>query len=303
MVTRRSRMHRTPTGKSLTITPRDIEIFRCLASYRYLRSTYLHAFVGGDSETRFKERLGDLFHEGFIDRPGKQWEYADARHAPAVYEAGKRGTLALEQSKAGQAESRTFLARTAHRQFAHSLAICESIASVELAARSATGLRFIPWGEILGRAPETTRESSVPFKFPAAEGISIVPDGIFGLEYRLGDKTGYRFFALEIDRGTMPLSRTSGGQTSYLAKLSGYRSLIREGLHKARLGVSKLFVLTITSGERRLREMIAHCDHSCAQEPLFLFKAVETESALRAPLPELLLAPWERAGWPALTIS
>ena len=64
----------------IALTPRDIAIFQLLGNYRYLRSTYLHAFVGGASQTRFKERLGDLFHEGFIDRPEKQWELANARH-------------------------------------------------------------------------------------------------------------------------------------------------------------------------------------------------------------------------------
>ena len=53
-------MRRTPLGKRLALTARDIEIFRRLAQYRYLPSTYLHVFAGGASETRFKERLGDL---------------------------------------------------------------------------------------------------------------------------------------------------------------------------------------------------------------------------------------------------
>src|ERR1700683_3784385 len=80
MLERRSRMHRTRTGKRIELTSRDIEIFRLLARYRYLSSTYIHAVVGGASETRFKERLGDLFHEGYIDRPERQWELAGCRH-------------------------------------------------------------------------------------------------------------------------------------------------------------------------------------------------------------------------------
>src|SRR5580692_9118008 len=75
MLQRRSRMRRTRTGRRIELTPRDIEIFRVLARYRYLPSTYIYAFVGGASETRFKERLGDLFHEGYLDRPGRQWDF------------------------------------------------------------------------------------------------------------------------------------------------------------------------------------------------------------------------------------
>src|SRR6266481_4369983 len=92
---RRSRMQRTRTGKRIELTTRDVEIFKLLCKYRYLRSTYIHAFVGGASETRFKERLGNLFHEGYLDRPTQQWDFANARHIPVVHESGRAGIQAL----------------------------------------------------------------------------------------------------------------------------------------------------------------------------------------------------------------
>src|SRR5271156_6662459 len=109
MASRRSRMRRTRTGKSLALTPRDLALFRLLANYRYLRSTYLHAFAGGLSETRFKERLGDLFHEGFLDRPEQQWMFVDARSTPVVYEIGERARAALAERYSRAAARRTFL--------------------------------------------------------------------------------------------------------------------------------------------------------------------------------------------------
>ena len=81
-------MKRTSTGKRIELTERDLAIFALLERYRYLRSTFIHAFAGGASETRFKERLGDLYHEGgYLDRPKAQWQFADARYMPVVYEA------------------------------------------------------------------------------------------------------------------------------------------------------------------------------------------------------------------------
>src|SRR5471032_3223184 len=106
--TRRSMMRRTRAGKRIELTPRDLEIFRLLERYRYLRSTYIHAFVGGASETRFKERLGDLFHEGFLDRPGQQWDYADARCMPTIYESGVGAVRALRQAGITINDTRTF---------------------------------------------------------------------------------------------------------------------------------------------------------------------------------------------------
>ncbi|MDX1486508.1 MAG: hypothetical protein R3229_18700, partial [Alphaproteobacteria bacterium] len=50
---RRPRRTRKPTGKRLGLTRRDLEIFHVLSRYRFLRSTYLYALVGGKSRKRF----------------------------------------------------------------------------------------------------------------------------------------------------------------------------------------------------------------------------------------------------------
>jgi hypothetical protein len=294
-------MRRTRTGKRLALTERDLAIFRTLARYRYLRSTYLHAFVGGASETRFKERLGDLFHEGFIDRPEKQWEFANARYQPAVYEIGNGAKRVLDEHGGRGSDPRTFLAATAHRQFAHSVLICEALASIELATVANPDLRFIPWPEILSRAPDGTKSLAVPFRIPTSID-ALIPDGFFGLEYRgEGGRKAYRFFALEIDRGTMPIARSDGRQTSYLGKLAAYREIIERRVYRSHLAVPNLFVLTITSGTRRLAEIVRRFgEHE--PNPLFLFKSVE-EHTLMMPAPSLLADPWQRAGSPPLAIA
>src|SRR5580704_13569603 len=129
MSERRSRMRRIRTGKRLEITDRDLEIFRLLRRYRYLRSTFIHAFVSGKSETRFKERLGHLYHEGdYLNRPTQQWQYANARYMPIVYENGTGAEDALRRHGLLNGETATSLQRSrvsAHRQFSHALLICE----------------------------------------------------------------------------------------------------------------------------------------------------------------------------------
>jgi hypothetical protein len=143
---RRSRFQRTPTGKRLTLSARDLRLFRILASYRYLPATYLFPLAGGRSETRFKERLGDLFHEGFLDRPTQQWLYAESNWWPVVYELDRGARNALTDSGALCAPT-TFLGNRAHRQFAHALMICECLASIELSTYAHRDVRFIPWTE------------------------------------------------------------------------------------------------------------------------------------------------------------
>ena len=295
-------MRRTQTGKRLELSARDIEIFKLLERYRYLRSTYIHAFVGGASEKRFKERLGDLFHEGYIDRPEQQWEFARARYLPVVYENGAGATRALREAGIAIDDTRTFPATTAHRQFQHSLMICEILASLDLGVRADPLLRFIAWPEILGRAPEAVRSSGTPFRFPVPSGGYLVPDGLFGLEYAHSGTRAYRFFALEADRGTMPVVRSTASQTSYLGKIAAYREMIKHRIHKSHWGIPNLLVLTVTVSAARVQEIMDRLQARPGESAAFLFKAVGAAD-LTTPAPQLLFEPWQRMGFPALCIA
>jgi hypothetical protein len=283
-------MRRTRTGKSLALTSRDLAIFHWLSRYRYLRSTYLYAFAGGLSETRFKERLGDLFHEGFLDRPARQWEFADAKHAPAVYELGDRGRRALSEVSEISSDTRTFIGR-GDRQFQHAALTCASLASIELATKSLP-LRFVGWSELLTKAPERTRRSTMPQRIPVGQG-AVIPDGLFGLEYLREDTKAYRFFALELDRNTMPLERTNSRQTSYLAKLHLYQEIIATGRQRTHWGIPNLLVLSVMPDQQRVSGVITRLEGHTPAAAL-LFKAVDPVR-FKTPFPSLLFAPWERS--------
>jgi hypothetical protein len=297
MLQRRPRTKRCPTGKRIELSERDLEIFRALRRYRYLRSTYLHAFAGGASETRFKERLGDLFHEGFIDRPTKQWEFAEARYRPAVYELGERGRRTLAEFGGEDGAARTYLAASAHRQFLHATMICDCLASIELAVRGLPHVRFIPWGEVLARVPESTKISMLPQKV-SVSGSALIPDGLFGLEYQTEGSKAYRFFALEADLGTMPVSRSDSAQTSYLGKLALFGEVIARRLPKQHWGIPNLLVLTVTADAKRLENI---CRKLGGEPQAFLFKTVAPRT-LCNPCPALLTEAWQRAGLPELSI-
>lgn len=291
--TRRSRMRRTPKGKRLMLTSRDIAIFRALSQYRYLRSTYLHAFAGGMSETRFKERLGDLFHEGYLNRPEAQWRFADSRHVPVVYELGRGAMRVLKERGRGDDQRRVLLGPGAHRQFEHSIMVCEVVASIELAAMTDPMLRFIPLTEILAKAPESARTASFPLRLPVGPTADrfVVPDALFGLEYLSGARPSYRFFALEADRGTMPISRTAGIQSSLAGKLGAYGELFACEAYRRHLGVPNLLVLMVTTSERRIAALL-DVFRAAKATGAFLFKSV---GQTRTPFVSVLNQPWERS--------
>jgi hypothetical protein len=302
MLLRRSRMRRTSRGKRLELTQRDIEIFKVLEQYRYLPSTFIHAFVGGASETRFKERLGDLFHEGFLDRPSQQWDFANARHRPAIYESSKKARGALAEAGIVVGDQRTFLGEGGHPQFRHALMICQLLASLDLGVRAEPRLRFIAWPEILERAPERTRTSQAPFRLPVPSGGYLVADGLFGLEYAHRGAKAYRFFALEADRGTMPISRSIDRQTSYLGKTAAYREILARQIYRSHWGIPNLLVLTVTTGEPRMREIVRRLEGSPEGSTNFLFKAVD-ETATATPQLALLEEAWQRPGSAPLSIA
>lgn len=316
---RRSRMRRQPSGKRIELTPRDIDLFKLLTRYRYLRSTFLHTFVGGASETRFKERLGHLYHEGgYLSRPQEQWQAVNARYQPAVYELGERGEAILRERGLSTGEPAWRRRAGANRHFAHSLMICDTLASIELGVRAGAGVRFIASPEILAKAPEETRNAPIPLALPVQVSYTrprsgntqtarfdLVPDGLFGLEYAREDGTkAYRFFALEAER----MNRVDSGsltQTSWLKKVLAYRDAVARGTHRARLGIPNLLVLAVaptTSHIETMKKVVLEVTHEKGS-PLFLFRAIPS-AGLEAsqPTAALFTEPWERAGHEPLPI-
>lgn len=321
---RRSRMRRISSGKRIELTERDIELFKLLNRYHFLRSNFLYAFLGGNSETRFKERLGHLYHDGrYINRPEQQWQFANSRYMPVIYELDDRGEQVLRERGLIHCDSPLLKrGRTgAYRQFAHQLMICDCMASMELGVRQDRGLRFISWQEIVAKAPESTRKLDNPFAIPVSishafprtgavqrADIKIVPDGLFGLEYTRDGSKAYRFFALEADRNTQPVTRSDLQQTSYLRKILAYRQLSAQGIHKSYLGLPNLFVLTVTTNEPHMTSIMSLVKELAIEgkSKLFLFKTMSSLGDFEkapAPTAHLLTDQWPRVGYEAFRID
>ncbi len=332
---RRSRLYRQPTGKPVLLSKRDVEIFKLLNRYRYLRSTFLHAFLKGE-RSRFIRRLGQLYHEGgYIDRPKNQYNYANALYLPAVYELSNKGREVL-RNRAGispLAADRQAGSTSEARNFAHALMVCDILASIEIGcirsgsvpterdnemtsdglvgSRYGSGYsffrpatRFITQEEIIGRAP--CKEFADPFRVPVTvEGkeINVVPDGLFGLEYP--NKT-YRFFALEAEPGTMPVYRKSLNHTSYHRKLLAYREVLSSRLPKSHFGVPNLFILNVTTSEDRMKHMMEDLKGMTQGRgnPVFLFKVMKGDMFKAPPADgHILSEPWASPGHPQFVIG
>ena len=317
-------MRRIRSGKRIELTERDIELFKLLNQYHFLRSNFLYAFLGGNSETRFKERLGHLYHDGrYINRPEQQWQFANCRYMPVIYELDDRGEQVLRER--GLIHSDSPLLKKgrmgAYRQFAHQLMICDCMASIELGVRQDPSLRFISWQEIIAKAPESPRKLDNPIAIPVSIShtfprtgavqrvdMKLVPDGLFGLEYTGNGSKAYRFFALEVDRNTQPVARSDLRQTSYLRKILAYRQVSTQDIHKSHLGLPNLLVLTVTTNEAHMAHIMSLVRELAdeGKSRLFLFKTMSSVGDFKkAPEPSaaILTDPWQRVGYEAFRIE
>jgi hypothetical protein len=245
----------------------------------------------------------------------------DPLYDPEIYELSDEG-IALVSQRAQHLEPATWLKQGrygAKSVAAHNLTICHAVASIEAAARAA-GIRFITCSEVLTRAPKQTQDAKQPFAIPVSishlfpngklqrSDSSVIPDALFGLQYPNGT---FRCFALEIDRGTMPLTRSTLDETSYLRKLLQYREVISRGAYKTHFGMTAtpMLLLTITTNARHLDGIKALLQSLAGENQwkrAFLFKAEPSLGSFeRAPQPalSLLTTGWDRVGNPPFFIN
>jgi hypothetical protein len=314
-------MSRKRTGKRIQLTERDLEVFRLLARYRFLRSTHLHALAGGRSYKRFIERLGNLYHEGgYIDRPKQQWQAINARYMPAVYELGEAGRTVLAQYGAAPAGGH---GHRPSRHYHHELMICDILSSIEIGAHVDPSLRFISWPEILAspKMPETTRKAArpmavrVPIIHPGfGTGKShridrpLVPDALFGLEYTASGSKQYRFFALEADRNTEPIVRSNPRQSSYLRKILQYREIGARSVYKTLWGLPNLLVVNVTINDRHRMNIMGLVNELTKGKgcTFLLFGTIPSLGSLEQaprPIPDILTGAWHRTGHPDFFID
>ena len=231
---RRQSHTRSSTGKRIRLTDRDLLWLKKLARHGPLPTSYLLAFSSGthDSEKRAQERLGDLFHEGntahggaYLDRPAQQFATLKAGYNQIVHDISKAGQKALRE--AGLAEPGSIH----HGPWLHRHMVACTTASIELATLARSDLSFIPGSAVLDRAGSELR---VPVTTPHPDTgrpntKDLIPDALFGVEYHTDRGSRYRFFVVEADRGTEPVTSRSWNRKSFLRHLAQYQAYVAEG--------------------------------------------------------------------------
>ena len=308
-INRRLRHRRTPTGKQIALQPRDLLWFEKLHRHGPLSSTYLHAFSENlcRNPQRARNRLTDLYNENsnphggfYMDRPPQQFQTLDARYQDLVYDITPCAEEALKEDGRFRKDAPKPTGPWVHRYMVSSIA-----AAIEIETLKDPSLRFVFQDEILERA-------EVPLRFPVEyrnratkklDKAELVPDGIFGLEYRLSDgRKRYRFFAIEADRNTEPIRSSQFARKSYYRAVLQYREFVGRGVYKDILKMTvPLLVLNVTTNPTHLQslvDLVAEVSGG-AGNTFMLFQATPSFGRVFKPpalLPHLLHGSWQRAG-------
>lgn len=244
----------------MELTPRDAEILRLLQRHRFLRSHQLAALIGG-SRQQLLRRLQSLYHHGFVERPLAQIDYYQRGGSQSmVYGLANSGAAHLARADGHSAPRLDWNARNRHttRLFLeHALMISEIIVSLELAARSISGVRILHHDE--------SPKWKVPLRGSAP--VTVIPDAMFSVQHN-GDTI---LFALEADRGTMPVQSANRSRSSIARKLTAYEASWRANLFRQRFDATRVQVLTITTSAARLASITEHARSQVSATGLFHF--------------------------------
>lgn len=271
ILTKPTKQKRAPRFKRvskghITLNNRDIEIIKHVHRNRFLTSRHILALVEGNDQAIIR-RLGLLYHAGYLDRPREQIRKQFYGSSPMIYALGYRGADYLSEI---YAQPRSKIDWTTKNKeigsvfLDHALMVSNFMVCLEVACQL-KGIKFISPEEILEDMPEREIKSGSPFGWTVpvtrqSAGrdkeikISIVPDAVFGLEFKTGDAA---YFFLEADRSNMPIVRSSFNKSSFLKKLMAYWYSQETGVINQVFGFKAPRVLTITLSQERINSMIA----------------------------------------------
>jgi len=150
--------------------------------------------------------------------------------------------------------------REAGRPFIeHQIEIVNFQVALQCAVAQRSNVRILQMKDMIAASRQPSQASRDPFALRAKlshrgtmREISVVPDVVFGLE--LSDASR-RYFMVEIDRGTMPITRSRFDQTSFEKKMRGYLAAHAAKQHERQFGWENFRVLTVTTDRQRMRSM------------------------------------------------
>lgn len=151
--------------------------------------------------------------------------------------------------------------RRAGRPFVdHQLEIVDFYVALQCAMRDRNDARLVHPDELVAAFPDQSFAAHSPFALRVRvsqkgtqQEVAVIPDLAFGLQYPDGSRRSYM---VEIDRGTMPVSRSDFSQTSFERKMRAYLTAHASKQHERQFGWKTFRVLTVTTDCYRAHSMM-----------------------------------------------
>ncbi|NOX39113.1 MAG: hypothetical protein GXP05_00945 [Alphaproteobacteria bacterium] len=260
---RRKRIRPVSTGKRVTPQSRDMQWFQNLAEHGPLPSSFLlqYAKESHRSEKRARERLTDLFNEdntphggAYLARPVQQFRTLDSRYNQLVYDLTPASHKALKDADLTLARQRRHSG-----PWLHGFMVSCITASIELATRMRSDMAYIPQSALLARAGADLRYPVSIAGTATGNEIKkdLIPDALFGLEYKTLQGSRFRTFLVEADRSTEPATSRNFNRKSWQRNLLQYEIYIGKGLYRDHLKLkSPLLVLNVVTSAKRLTQIL-----------------------------------------------
>ncbi|MEJ6394187.1 hypothetical protein V8J82_13020 [Gymnodinialimonas sp. 2305UL16-5] len=303
---RRSSHERQSTSKRLRLSERDLLWLEKLHQHGPLPTSYLLAYTDAlrASEKRQKERLGDLFHEdntehggAYLDRAPQQYATLKAGYNQLVHQVAPAGLKALKDAGLLH-EIGGHYGPWVHRH----MVACIT-ASIELATLQRPDVSFIPQHQVLERA-KTTLSWPVRVKDATSDQLvrkDLIPDALFGLIYHTHHGDRFRFYVVEADRGTEPVSSHNWNRKSFERHLAQYKAYVAGEAYKEHLKLTaNVLVLNVVPDAGRLELMRRQTEKQLGSCSYQLFQTFsEFAAPWRPPEPNhaLLAGAWLRVGY------
>lgn len=148
-------------------------------------------------------------------------------------------------------------------------------ASIRLEVDARDDLGFISQADILERA-DTELSCPVTFTDPLTGKRMtkcLKPDALIGLEYKTKSGSRFRFYVVEADRGTEPLTSRNPNRKSILQNFAQYQAYISSGVYKQHLKLtSPLLVLNVTADMKRTGSMLKVAQSLSPPPPYIFFE-------------------------------
>jgi hypothetical protein len=236
----------------------------------------------------------------YLDRPPSQIDrFRQGGSQALVYGLDTVGARFLKEKLGSPVGSTDWKSRNrtyTRDNLDHTLAVSTFLINLELACRARGDVKLIPFEKLLERAPEKTRLSPMPGRWPVQVQVNgsraqiyIQPDAIFALQFKKDGQTVRSHFFLEMDRGTMTIAPAESVRRSeaflyratLLRKFLAYAESWRQKQQLEHLGMASARVLFATPTGSRADALHATADElgeRFGDLPGALFLFVSTES-------------------------